>query len=262
MYEPDVVGYIIHHALGRTDDGSPLYRNIDAVLYLTERHAAQVQGNLTFPLLSVESAHVAQAPWKAQVIAYVLQRWADWSGTPLFHSDFAAQSFTTIEDIPEIARRHEAWELAYRRNPYMRDWSIKQVRERFDEVICISHLAFIVESPHKPDDAAIASSMESMSHLMLEMGSRAIPKTDFCYSPDRLAEASRRLGLADDGNTLYWTLDGVTLDTQDITGFFHSSPGCVAEGAYVTIVGYASFQRNTWTVSDARISVGPGGRSI
>jgi|TARA_B100002003_G_scaffold237077_1_gene253738 hypothetical protein len=198
MYEPDVVGYIIHHALGRTDDGSPLYRNIDAVLYLTERHAAQVQGNLTFPLLSVESAHVAQAPWKAQVIAYVLQRWADWSGTPLFHSDFAAQSFTTIEDIPEIARRHEAWELAYRRNPYMRDWSIKQVRERFDEVICISHLAFIVESPHKPDDAAIASSMESMSHLMLEMGSRAIPKTDFCYSPDRLAEASRRLGLADD----------------------------------------------------------------
>ena len=64
------------------------------------------------------------------------------------------------------------------------------------------------------------------------------------------------LGLADDGNTLYWTLDGVTVDTQDITGFFHSSPGCVAEGAYVTIVGYASFQRNTWTVSDARISVG------
>ena len=64
------------------------------------------------------------------------------------------------------------------------------------------------------------------------------------------------LGLADGGNTVYWTLDGIIVDQAEIPGFFDSSPGCVAEGAYATILGGGSYQRNTWTIADARISVG------
>ena len=64
------------------------------------------------------------------------------------------------------------------------------------------------------------------------------------------------LGLADGGNTVYWTLDGTIVDQAEIPGFFDSSPGCVAQGAYATILGGASYQRNTWTIADARISVG------
>lgn len=60
------------------------------------------------------------------------------------------------------------------------------------------------------------------------------------------------LGLADDANTLYWTLDGTTVDQVEIPGFFDSSPGCVAQGAYATILGGASYQRNTWTIADVR----------
>ena len=73
---------------------------------------------------------------------------------------------------------------------------------------------------------------------------------------DRPANHRWGIGLAADGNRLYWTLDGTTVDTQNITGFFDSSAGCVAEGAYVTVVGGGGYARNTWTVADARIYAG------
>lgn len=59
--------------------------------------------------------------------------------------------------------------------------------------------------------------------------------------------------LSDDGNTLSWRLDGKVMDTVDISGFFSSSPGCVADGAYATIAGGASYQHNVWTVADLQI---------
>ena len=59
--------------------------------------------------------------------------------------------------------------------------------------------------------------------------------------------------LADDGNTLSWQMDGKVMATVDITGYFSSSPGCVAEGAYATVVGGAGYQRNVWTVADLRV---------
>ncbi len=65
----------------------------------------------------------------------------------------------------------------------------EQVRERFEEVICISSLAFVKGSPLKPDGDAVSWSMSSMSHLMLEMGWRSIAVTEFQYTPERLAAA-------------------------------------------------------------------------
>ena len=61
------------------------------------------------------------------------------------------------------------------------------------------------------------------------------------------------LGLTNSGNTLYWTLDGIIVDQVEIPGFFDSSPGCVAEGAYATIMAGGSYKRNTWTITDAVI---------
>lgn len=60
--------------------------------------------------------------------------------------------------------------------------------------------------------------------------------------------------LRDDGRTLSWLLDGKVMDTVDIAGFFDSSPGCVSDGVYVTIVGGGSYQRNMWQVEDVRVS--------
>lgn len=61
------------------------------------------------------------------------------------------------------------------------------------------------------------------------------------------------LRLTEDGNTLSWVLDGQIMDSVDISGFFQSSPGCVADGAYASIVGGGCWRENIWTISEARI---------
>ena len=68
----------------------------------------------------------------------------------------------------------------------------------------------------------------------------------------------RRVGLylTDDGNTIYWTLDGKVMDRVDITGFFSSSPESVKDGAYVTISG-AGYQPHIWKVDDVAIYASP-----
>ena len=62
--------------------------------------------------------------------------------------------------------------------------------------------------------------------------------------------------LTDDGNTVYWTLDGIVRDTCDITGYFASCPKSVAEGAYLTISG-VGLQPHAWTIENVAIYARP-----
>ncbi len=68
----------------------------------------------------------------------------------------------------------------------------------------------------------------------------------------------RRVGLylTNDGNTVYWTLDGELMDRVDITGFFSSSPESVKDGAYVTISG-GGYQPHMWKIDDVVIYASP-----
>ncbi len=65
----------------------------------------------------------------------------------------------------------------------------------------------------------------------------------------------RRWGLylADDANSVYWTLDDEVMDTRDISGYFGSKPESVQDGAFLTVMGVASYQRNTWRMDDLEI---------
>ena len=196
IYDPKMVGYIVHHLLTRrNEDGNILYPNVDAVFFFTERHATRVEGLIAFPMLVIEGQPIQDALWKREVLDHFSRTWGSWSGVPLFQSEFREDApFETIDHIPERMKRHEKWELDYRRKPYMRQYSKENVRGRFDEIMCISSLAFIIGAPFKPPKEAIAWSMESMSHIMIEMGHRSIPATEFKLEPDRLAAAAKRLG--------------------------------------------------------------------
>src|ERR1051326_2770804 len=77
----------------------------------------------------------------------------------------------------------------------MANFTAEQLRERFDEIICISSLRFIKDSPLKPSDDAVSWSLSSMSHITLEMGWRGIPRTQFMYDAERLGAAARRMHL-------------------------------------------------------------------
>lgn len=193
VYDPKMVEYTVQHLLRRVENGTPLYPHIDAVIYLSERHATVMNRLIGFPVLLVEGASMEATSWKRDVTDLFLERWGRWNGVPTFRADQRAQNFEAIDHIPETMRRRELWELQYRRNPYMAKFTNEQVRERFDEVICITSLAFNTDAPLKPPREAIERSMMSMTHLMLEMGSRAMPITECQQDPARLAVAARRL---------------------------------------------------------------------
>ena len=69
---------------------------------------------------------------------------------------------------------------------------------------------------------------------------------------------SRRWGLylTDDGNTVFWTLDGQVMDRVDIGGYFGSNPGSVRDGAYATITGVGV---GSWRIDDVAILTSPQG---
>jgi hypothetical protein len=192
-YDPETVAYIAHHLLSRREHGALLYPHIDAVIFLSERHAGYINRQITFPIVCIEGVAVENAVWKRNVTELFLTRWATWCGLPLYHSDMGAQEFATIDHIPEEVKRYEQWELDYKRNPYMRGFTNEQLRGRFDEMMCVSSLAFIKGSPLKPSNDAIMWSLSCMSHMTIEMNGRAIPVTQFMLAPERLASAARRM---------------------------------------------------------------------
>lgn len=70
---------------------------------------------------------------------------------------------------------------------------------------------------------------------------------------------SHRYGLylTDDANTVYWTLDDQVMDQADIRGYFSSSRESIRDGAFLTIIGVASFQQNRWSMDDLEIRTSP-----
>jgi hypothetical protein len=202
VYDPEMVAFITQKLLLRQENGALHYPHIDAVIFISERHAAPIEQQIAFPIVCIEGHSMKSASWKSDVVDTFMVRWARWNGVQLYHSDLRAQKFQTIEHIPERMKRHEQWQLDYKRKPYMAEFTSEQLRERFDEIFCISSLAFIKDSPLKPSREALEWSLSSMSHLTLEMGWRGIPITDFKQEPQRLVSAARRLGLP--GNAVTW----------------------------------------------------------
>lgn len=195
IYEPEVVARIVDQELRRTDGGRTALHNIDSVVYFTERHASPLDIAIAFPLIVIEGEGVHGAIWKREIIRAVLNRWAAWNNCSSLSKNPRDVDFSTIEHIPDRMKRYEAWELQYKRAPYMTGESDDFVRERFDEVICISSLAFVNASPFRPEPASVNASLELMSHLMLEMGWRGIAVSKFAYVPERIAAAARRLSM-------------------------------------------------------------------
>jgi hypothetical protein len=152
---------------------------------------------MTFPIVSIEGAPIEQAVWKRDVLNLILRRWGTWSGGHVHYVDDNSTNFDTIEHVPKNMKRFEKWELDYRRNRYMKSFTKDELRDRFDEIMAVSTLKFVKGSPETPIDEAVIWSMSSMSHIMLEMGWRGTPLTDFHQKPKRLALAAKRLGFGE-----------------------------------------------------------------
>lgn len=198
IYDPKTVAFIVQRLLLREEKGELLYPFIDAVVFKSERHVTAIDRQMAFPIVSIEGAPIEQAVWKRDVLNLMLRRWGEWNGRPVHYVDDNSTDFDTIDHIPEEMKRYEKWQLDYRRNRYMERFTHDELRNRFDEIMAISTLKFVKGSPETPIDEAVTWSMSSMSHIMLEMGWRGTPITDFPQEPIRLALAAKRLGFGED----------------------------------------------------------------
>ncbi len=195
-YDPHIISHILWQQLRRTENGVPLYPYVDLVIYLTERHATVVDRSLTFPVVIVQGFPADAEPWKEAVGDFFVRRWGRWNGLRLATAD-GKPEFTAMEHVPESMPRHEAWRLDYRRNPYFRSLSVEELRDRFDEVMLLSVLAFVHGSPLKPSPEVVSANLERFTHISVEMSDRALPATKFPADKDRDIAAARRLGLPD-----------------------------------------------------------------
>jgi hypothetical protein len=212
VYGPQAVGYVLKHELFRTKAGGFAYQHVDAVIYMSERHATIIDRQLAFPLMTVEGPPMIEACWKASVTDRFMSGWADWNGHPLYSSEPESTKFNTIDHIPDQAPRHERWRTDYRRNPYFRHLSQEQLREKWDEVMVINLFRFRHGSPVKVDDRLVGANMERFTHLMEEMARRGIPATVFQPSADRYVAAAGRLNISENG--LAWLADSTAHRTE------------------------------------------------
>jgi len=195
IYDPTTISFILSHALRRYSGEKLLYRHVDLIIYMTERHATIVDGRIAFPTLLIEGQSVINAPWKGEVASYFARRWAEWNGAHFVESELGFEKFDAIDHVPDTAPRHERWRTEYRRNPYLRGLSFDQLRDKFDEVMVLNNLTFLVGSPLKPPHEITAINMQQFTHLMMEMGERAIQTKDFRFEPSRQVNAAKRMNL-------------------------------------------------------------------
>lgn len=196
IYDPHTVSYILWHAVRREKDDRPLYEHVDAIFYLTQRHATVRNDKLAYPIMTVEGEGCYHNPWKGDVIARVAERWAGRNGYEAMGFD-SVEEFTTIDHIPDQAPRHERWRTEYKRAPYLSGLTKEQLRDRFDEVNVLSMLSFLKNPPIKLDVEQSTNVIRQFGDLTLEMGNRGIPITEFRHERARELAAARRLGMPD-----------------------------------------------------------------
>jgi hypothetical protein len=206
IYSPEMVTYLVQQALARTRDGFPRYESIDAVLFITERHATVISKQLAFPIAIVLGQTMDDTAWKQNVVDRVADGWSAWNNVPTIEgTDIGALSFSTIEPISNQMRRQDLWLLQYRRRPYMDRWTDEQIRSRWDEVVVLGIFSFLLGPPIRPSKTLISKNMQHMTHLIEEFGKRGIPISTLDPTQSRLVEAAKRITVPEVG--VAWLID-------------------------------------------------------
>jgi len=193
LYEPNVVMFIVQRALAKQSGSKFVYENIDAVVFMTERHATNYQGNITLPIVTVYGHGIEVDPWKGMFVRRFTEGWAAWNGKSVHDNVAGADQFEPIDHIPEQMKLNEFWRLEYRRNPYLNARTDDQIRSQFDESIVTSMLSMVKDSPIRPTQAQVTDNMRLFTHVLEEINRRGIPMRNLAYSLERALVAARRL---------------------------------------------------------------------
>lgn len=119
-YSPDVVIHAIHGKMKTSQTNAPRFPEIDAVIYISEKHYQMLpDGRAAFALVIYEGLGAIHHPWKMQFVDRVVEAWSlGRTGGPVA-ADCGAHAFEPVHDIPTSLKRYEVWQLEYQRNPYL-----------------------------------------------------------------------------------------------------------------------------------------------
>jgi hypothetical protein len=153
-------------------DGTPRFPNIDAVLYISEKHFQLLpDGRIAFAVCTFSGADVVQSRWKDQFIDHVVAKWSD-ARTGSSVQGGRLQDFEVIDDIPQRMTRSDYWRLEYQRRPYMSGLTDDELRVAFNRCVAESAIWFVKGSWPVPPISERASNGRLMSHLIEETNRR------------------------------------------------------------------------------------------
>lgn len=171
-YSPEVVLYAIHNKM-HSGHESQRFESIDCVLYISEKHFNKLpDGGFCHPILVYEGMGLICAEWKADVVNGIVKKWSLYrTGAPNGETeDF--RSFLDVEDIPNELSRSDLWSLEYDRNPYLKDFSIKDLRVHFNRVFALLSLGFVKGDWPRPSPELMQDRLRQFQHAIREINRR------------------------------------------------------------------------------------------
>jgi hypothetical protein len=141
-FSPDVVMHSLRRKMKPTDNGVR-FPHIDAVIYISEKHFQRLpDGRIAFAIVIVGGVPAIEHPWKMGLMQQIAHQWSEFrtgagpvSGCP--------EQFQSVDDIPDKIKCHEAWKLAYKRNPYLRMLTDQQLKLHFHRCIALASLGLL-----------------------------------------------------------------------------------------------------------------------
>jgi hypothetical protein len=193
-FSPDVVMHSLHRKMKPTETGVR-FPHIDAVIYISEKHFQRLpDGRVAFGIVILGGVPAIVQPWKMDLVQRIANDWSEFrtGSAPVAGSP---EQFQSIDDIPGKMKRHEAWKLAYKRNPYLRPLPDHQLKLHFHRCVAVNSLGLLKGSWPKPTQDEITSGIRRFDDAISEINSRGLDMRQF--DPRTLTDDDRRQIYAD-----------------------------------------------------------------
>lgn len=172
-FSPQVVLHSVHRKM---KTGSARFPDIDAVVYISEKHIQRLpDGRLAFGLGVFKAMGSEEQYWKVGLLDLIVDRWAHFrTRTSVVYKGMEDGEFDTVFDVPKQMRRYEAWKLAYKRNPYLRPLTNSALRVHFHRCVALNSLSFVKGGWLKPPDEFTRSHMQRFGDVIDEINERGL----------------------------------------------------------------------------------------
>lgn len=193
-FSPEFTGRAIHSKmLQKNPQGESRFLNIDAVLYVSEKHFHLMpNGRVGFGLVIFEAMGAINHPWKMAFVDRITDEWSRARTNGPIAEGATPHRFETIHDIPKTLKMYEGWQLEYQRNPYLSELPIQRIKVLYRRSIAFNSLTFLKGSWPKPPREKTAEGLRRFQHVIEETNRRGLDLRlldDGLLTADEAAEA-------------------------------------------------------------------------